>query len=124
MEELEVKPDMVTVERVARTYRSLGLLKRAAVVKSKYPPTTWAWRYSKRGKKYRIRVTADGQIMKDEKSSLSESDAEEEGEEEDVGDSDTDNDELIHQEESVGEKRYLLNSDNVLPSMDRRPWSK
>jgi hypothetical protein len=130
MEELEIRPDIVTVERVANTYRSLGLLKRADIVEAKYPPTKWAWRYSKRGKKYRIRVTADGRIIKPENSSHSESEAEEgeegeeegeKGEEEDTGDSDSDNDEFIDEEDSVGEKRYLLNSDNILPSMGHRP---
>ncbi|KAG0587981.1 hypothetical protein KC19_2G206600 [Ceratodon purpureus] len=118
MEELEIKPDMVTVERVASTYRSLGLLKRADVIEAKYPPTKWAWRYSKKGKKYRIRVNADGEIIKSDKTSQSEAeegeDDEDEDEEEDVGDSDSDNDEFIYEEESVGDNRFLLNSDNVL----------
>lgn len=117
MEELEIKPDIVTVERVARTYRSLGLLKRADAVVAKYPPTKWGYRYSKRGKSYRIRVTADGDIIKPEKSIKSELEAEAEVEE-DGEDSDSDDDEFIYEEESVGgEKSYLLNSDNVLPSI-------
>ena len=120
MEELEVKPDIVTVERVARAYRSLGLMKRAALVEAKYPPTQWAWRYSKRGKKYRIRVTADGQIIKPEKPSQSGSEADEEGEEDDVRDSDSEHDDVF-EEESVGEKPTLLNSDSVLPSVGYRP---
>lgn len=120
MEELEVKPDIVTVERVARTYRSLGLLKRADAIEAKYPPTTWGYRYRKGGKKYRIRIVADGDIIKREKSIQSEVEGEEEVEEEDFEDSDSDyDDEFIYEEESeeeesVGEKSYLLNSDNVL----------
>jgi hypothetical protein len=40
MEELGVRPDMQTVHRVARTYESLGLLKRKELVIQKYPPPT------------------------------------------------------------------------------------
>jgi len=40
MEELGVRPDMQTVYRVARTYETLGLLKRKELVIQKYPPPT------------------------------------------------------------------------------------
>lgn len=118
MEELEIKPDIVTVERVARTYRSLGLLKRADAVEAKYPPTKWGYRYSKRGKKYRIRITAEGEIVKPEKSIRSEAETEAKVEEEDVEDSDSDDDgEFVYEEESEGEESYSLKSDNVVSSV-------
>ena len=113
MEDLEVKPDVVTIERVARAYRSVGLMKRTAPVEAKYPSTRWGRRYSKRGKKYRIRVTADGQIIQFEKPSQSESEADE-GKEDDVRDSDTEDYEFLFEEDSVGEKPTLLNSDSVV----------
>jgi len=111
MEELEIKPDIVTVELVARTYRSLGLLKRADAVEAKYPvaPTKWGYRYSKRGKKYRIRITAEGEIIKPEKSIRSEAEAEAMVEEEDVEDSGSDDaNEFVYEEGSDGEESYFL----------------
>lgn len=122
MEELEVKPDAATVERVVKTYRGLGLLKRADAIEAKYPPTKWGYRYSKRGKKYRIRVTAEGGVIKPEVAIRSEAETEAGVDEEDAEDSDSDyDDDYIYEEESLGEESleqesYLHNSDSVRSS--------
>lgn len=56
MEELGVRPDMQSVYRVARTYESLGLLKRKELVLQKYPPPTVELKRVKGGRLVRLRV--------------------------------------------------------------------
>lgn len=118
MEELEINPNIVTVKGVTRTYRILGLLKSLAdAVEANHPPIKGDTSIVGGGK-YRIRVSADGDIIKPEKSIKSEAKSVAEVEEDDVEDSDSDDDDFIYEAETGGgEKFYLLNSDNVLPSI-------
>lgn len=117
MEELEIKPDMVTVERVARTYRSIGLMKRAEAVEAKYPPTKWGFRY-KRGKAYRVRVTADDKVIKSDGSGKSDDSGKtesgaEEGEESDV-DSDSDDEGFTYEDEDFTRETILSDRKSVV----------
>lgn len=65
MEDLEVRPDNVTVHRVANTYRSLGLLKRADQVIAKYPPPRYIYRFIK-GRRIKLRLNQSGDTQSEE----------------------------------------------------------
>jgi hypothetical protein len=56
MEELGMRPDMQTVHWVARTYESLGLLKRKELVIQKYPPPTMEFKRVKGGRLIGLQV--------------------------------------------------------------------
>lgn len=102
MEELEVRPDNVTVHRVANTYRSLGLLKRADQVIAKYPPPQYTYRFIK-GKRIKLRLNQSGDTQS------------EEGQEGNL-DSDYDDEDSSLEEDPEMDQSESLEDDHILSS--------
>lgn len=102
MEELEVRPDNVTVHRVANTYRSLGLLKRADQVIAKYPLPQYTYRFIK-GKRIKLRINQSGDTQSDE------------GQEDNL-DSDYDNEDSSLEEDPELDQSETLEDDHILSS--------
>ncbi|CAN5959103.1 unnamed protein product [Sphagnum jensenii] len=117
MEELGVRPDMQTVYRVARTYETLGLLKRKELVIQKYPPPTVELKRVKGGRPIGLWVFK----QKEGDNFLQEIPTDENMEDNDEGDHDWSDGEQDGEDDSV--QLSTFNSDENFNDEDDGVWS-
>lgn len=109
MEELEVKPDQVTVQRVARTYEKLGLPNRAKHVIAKYPPAKWVYKMHN-GRRVRLKVYSHERDDSEKSGWITDDDNDEE----------SDGDEKLTLDEEIDENNRHDNVDTMTMS-ERSP---